>query len=138
MKNLSPKVIEQTIRHFSYIAEYLKVPENESENQQLIELARQLKAQIKIKKEAHTVELLDLILDHIDHYEKQTYPLKTMHPTEVLHFLMEQHQLTQSDLPEIGSQSHVSKVLHGKRQLTAEQIIELAKRFQVSPIIFLN
>ena len=52
MKNLSPKVIEQTLRHFSHIAEYLKIPENESENQQLIELARQLKAQIKIKKDA--------------------------------------------------------------------------------------
>jgi HTH-type transcriptional regulator / antitoxin HigA len=138
MKNLSHKAVEQAIRHFSYIAEYLKVPTNESENQRLIELVHQLKAQIKIKKEASTVELLDLLIDNIELYEKQAYPLSSMKPTEILSFLIEQHQLTQSDLPEIGSQSHVSKVLHGKRQLTLEQIIALSKRFSVSPIVFFS
>ncbi len=138
MKNLSHKDVEQTIRHFSYIAEYLKVPTNELENQRLIELVHQLKAQIKIKKDASTVELLDLLLDHIELYEKQAYPLRSMKPMEILLFLIEQHQLTQSDLPEIGSQSHVSKILHGKRQLTLEQIIALSKRFNVSPMIFFS
>lgn len=138
MKSLSHKAVEQAIRHFSYIAKYLKVPTNESENQRLIELVRQLKAQIKIKKDSNTIELLNLLLDHIELYEKQAYPLRSMQPMEVLSFLIEQHALTQSDLPEIGSQSHVSKVLHGKRQLTLEQIIALSKRFNVSPIVFFD
>lgn len=138
MKNLSHKAVEQAIRHFSYIAEYLKVPTNESENQRLIDLVHQLKAQIKIKKDSSTIELLNLLLDHIELYERQAYPLRPMQPMEVLSFLIEQHELTQSDLPEIGSQSHVSKVLHGKRQLTLEQIIALSKRFSVSPIVFFD
>ena len=116
----------------------LEIIEDCLEKQLLIELVHQLKAQIKIKKDASTVELLDLLLDHIELYEKQTYPLRSMKPMEILSFLIEQHQLTQSDLPEVGSQSHVSKVLHGKRQLTLEQIIALSKRFNVSPMIFFS
>ena len=138
MRNLSHKDVEQTIRRFSYIAEYLKVPTNELENRRLIELVHQLKTQVKTKKDASTIELLDLLLDHIELYEKQAYPLRSMKPTEILSFLIEQHQLTQSQLPVIGSQSHVSKVLHGKRQLTLEQIIALSKRFNVSPMIFFS
>ncbi len=49
---------------------------------------------------------------------------------------MEEHQLTQKDLPEIGSQSLVSKFLAGKRKLTSKQIAKLANRFQISPAVF--
>jgi len=136
MNHLSNKEMMQAIRHFSHIAEYLKIPENETENQRLIELARQLRTELKAKKDPHKAEMLDLILDHIEHYETQAYPLRSLKPTEVLLFLMEQHQLTQSDLTEIGSQSHVSKVLNGKRQLTLDQITGLSKRFHVSPAVF--
>lgn len=138
MKSISHKTVMQTIKHFGHIAEYLKVPATEAENERLIELARQLKTQLKPKKDAVTAELLDLVLDHIERYEKHVYSLRSMKPTDVLLFLMEQHQLTQGDLPEIGSQSHVSKVLHGKRQLTFEQITALSKRFHVSPAVFFS
>jgi HTH-type transcriptional regulator / antitoxin HigA len=99
-----------------------------------IELARQLK--VYSKKSMAAKELLDLVLDHIEAYEKNIYPLKKSKPEEILAFLMEQHGLTQSELPEIGSQSHVSKVLNGKRQLTRQQISALSKKFNVSPAIW--
>ena len=38
--------------------------------------------------------------------------------------------------PEIGSQGVVSEVLTGKRELNARQIKRLAKRFNVSPAVF--
>ncbi len=136
MNLISHKTVAQTIKCFSHIAEYLKVPANEAENERLSELARQLKTQLKSKRDTTTAELLDLVVDHIELYEKRAYPLRSMEPTEVLLFLMEQHQLTQKDLPEIGSQSHVSKVLHEKRQLTLEQITALSKRFGVSLAVF--
>jgi len=41
-----------------------------------------------------------------------------------------------SDLPEIGTQSHISKILSGERNLTKDQIGLLAKRFGVSPAVF--
>jgi len=48
-------------------------------------------------------------------------------------FLMEQNDLNQSDLPELGSQGVVSEILSGKRSLNVKQISRLAKRFSVSP-----
>ena len=54
----------------------------------------------------------------------------------VLRFLMQQHGLRQSDLPEIGSQGVVSEVLADKRELNARQIRRLARRFGVSPAVF--
>ncbi len=59
-------------------------------------------------------------------------------PRELLRFLMEQHGLTQSDLPEVGNQSVVSQVLSGKRQLTARHIALLSSRFGVSADAFID
>ena len=50
---------------------------------------------------------------------------------------MDEHGLTQSDLPEIGSQGVVSEVLNGKRDLNVRQIRALAARFGVSAAVFI-
>jgi Helix-turn-helix len=57
---------------------------------------------------------------------------------EVLKSLMEEHGLRQSDLPEIGSQGAVSEILSGARELNVRQLRRLAKRFGVSPAVFIN
>ena len=51
---------------------------------------------------------------------------------------MEDHHLTQADLPEISNQSLVSKILKGERSLTTEHIQKLSKRFHVSPAVFFD
>ena len=51
-------------------------------------------------------------------------------------FLMEQHELKQGDLPEIGSQGVVSEILAGKRELNVRQVRALSKRFGVSAATF--
>jgi HTH-type transcriptional regulator/antitoxin HigA len=43
---------------------------------------------------------------------------------------MEAHGLTQSELPEIGSQGIVSEILSVERELNIRQIRRLAKRFR--------
>ena len=48
-----------------------------------------------------------------------------------LAFLMDQHDLRQCDLPEVGAQSVVSAVLAGKRALNLRQTAALARRFGV-------
>jgi HTH-type transcriptional regulator/antitoxin HigA len=45
--------------------------------------------------------------------------------------------LTQSDLPEIGSQGVVSEILRDKRKLNMRQVQALAARFNVSPAVFI-
>ena len=44
--------------------------------------------------------------------------------------MMREHGLTQSDLPGVGTQSVVSEILSGKRQLNLRQIRWLAERFE--------
>ncbi|MGB7950415.1 MAG: transcriptional regulator, partial [Candidatus Binatia bacterium] len=46
--------------------------------------------------------------------------------------------LTQSELPEIGSQGVVSEILSGERELNIRQVRCLAKRFEVSPAVFID
>ena len=70
-------------------------------------------------------------------YEEQHHPIPECSGVEVLRFLMEEHALTQSDLPEVGSQGVVSDILRGKRDLNLRQIRALAKRFHVSPAVFI-
>jgi HTH-type transcriptional regulator/antitoxin HigA len=73
----------------------------------------------------------------IEAYDADHHALADISGLEVLKYLMEEHGLTQSDLPEIGSQGVVSEVLRGKRELNVHQIQKLAARFHVSPAAFL-
>ena len=54
----------------------------------------------------------------------------------VLRFIIDQHQLRLSDLPEIGHKSLVSKILSGERNLTRTHIDKLSKRFHLDPGLF--
>lgn len=56
----------------------------------------------------------------------------------MLRFLMDQHELKQADLAhEIGSQSVISEMLNGHRQINARQADSLAQRSGVSPSVFI-
>jgi HTH-type transcriptional regulator/antitoxin HigA len=81
--------------------------------------------------------VLDLLSTQIERYEEAHYPLPEATPHEVLRYLMEEHGLSQREIAaDLGGQSVVSDVLHGKRQLNARQIRALATRFHVSPAVF--
>lgn len=82
-------------------------------------------------------ELADAINVFVEKYEAEHVPIPEATPTAVLKFLMREHGLRQSDLPEIGSQGVVSEVLAGKRELNRRQIKQLAMRFGVSPAAFI-
>ncbi|MDR0779622.1 MAG: transcriptional regulator [Pseudomonadales bacterium] len=78
-----------------------------------------------------------LLADLLEAQDKRHYPMLDATPAQVLRFLMEQHALNQSQLPEIGNQSVVSQVLNGKRQLNVRQIARLCQRFGVGAELFI-
>lgn len=80
--------------------------------------------------------LLDTLGTLVHAWEEQHHPMPKSEGTELLQFLMEEHHLTQSDLPEVGSQGVVSEILAGERELNVRQIRTLSKRFGVSPSVF--
>lgn len=81
--------------------------------------------------------LLDTLGTLVHAYEEKYHPIPTSNGAEMLRFFMEEHDLTQSDLPEIGSQGVVSEILSGKRELNLRQVRALASRFGVSPAVFI-
>lgn len=73
----------------------------------------------------------------IGDYEARHFPLPEVSGRAMIRFLMRQHGLTQSELPEIGSQGVVSEILSGKRELNLRQVRALARRFGVAGDAFL-
>lgn len=80
--------------------------------------------------------LLDTLGTIIAAYEAEHVALPDVGGVEALSYLMEEHDLRQSDLPDVGSQGVVSEILGGKRELNVRQIRALAERFGVSPAVF--
>ena len=81
-------------------------------------------------------DLVNTLGTLIGEYDNAHYPVQDMSPLAMLRFLMDQNQLTQSNLPEIGTQGVVSEILSGKRELNVRQIKALAERFHVAPSVF--
>ena len=89
--------------------------------------------------EAHPLaDLAEALALFIHSYEESHAKIPETTGPEVLRNLMEEHGLKQSQLPEIGSQGVVSEILSGERELNIRQIRRLAKRFGVSPAVFIG
>jgi|SRR3974390_56214 len=84
--------------------------------------------------EENFAELLTLL---IEAYEDKNYKIADASPIDVLRELISANDLRQKDLASLlGSESVVSEVLSGKRELNKRQIERLSKRFHVSPLVF--
>jgi HTH-type transcriptional regulator / antitoxin HigA len=84
--------------------------------------------------EERAIELLTLL---VDRYESERFPVPDAEPVDVLRFLLASNGLSQRDIvPELGSESTVSLVMSGKRQLNRDHIARLSRRFNVSPKVF--
>lgn len=80
--------------------------------------------------------LVGVLGELISDYEEAHSPTVKISPADMLRFLMDQHGLSQGDLPEVGSQGVVSEILNGKRELNVRQIKLLSQRFLVGPQVF--
>ena len=72
-----------------------------------------------------------MVAERIREFEERVHPQPGATQGHVLRALMLEHGLSQSDLPEIGTQSVVSELLSAKRTLNLRQVKALAERFRV-------
>lgn len=112
---------------------------NERDYARMQSLMETLLAEVGDNEDHPLADLLDVVGVLVSQYEDESTPgLQPAEPVDVLRFLMEQHELNQSDLrKEIGTQGVVSEILSGGRKINARQAKALAKRFGVSPVVFL-
>lgn len=84
-------------------------------------------------------ELADLLTALIEQYESEHYPVRQATPVETIKFLLEQRSLHDKDLwPVIGSKSHTSEILNGKREIGKVMASRLATFFHVDPDLFIQ
>jgi len=84
-------------------------------------------------------KLMRLLLLLVEDFERNSDPVPDAAPVDILRHLMEAHGLRQRDLADVfGTESIVSEVLHGKRELTKAHIRRLSVRFSVSPAVFFS
>ena len=132
------RAVQQTIKHWEHLHPYTQLPRNAIEHEKLMAFVDELMEWSRNHKDGHATSLLKLIASNIQTYENQIHQSAEISPIQMLKFLMDEHSLGQGDLPEIGSQSLVSKILNGERQLTLDHIRSLSKRFGVSPAVFVD
>ena len=124
---------------------YVNLSNEEDYNAALVALEEILEAAEDIAKDPLN-PLIEILSQAIGAYEEQDDKLVAFleeadaTPVDValLRTLMRQHELTGSDLPEIGDKTMVSKVLNGKRILQRHAMELLGERFGIRPAMFLG
>lgn len=109
---------------------------NEGEYDRAIEHLNELLDEVGADESHPLYMMLDTLGTLIHAYEEKHEQMPLASGVEVLAYLMEEHDLRQSDLPEIGSQGVVSEVLNGKRELNVRQIRALSERFKIPAGVF--
>jgi HTH-type transcriptional regulator/antitoxin HigA len=114
----------------------LGVLRSEKEYRKAVTLLDEILDQIGENEDHPLADLAEALAVFIESYEDTHAKVPDAPVPEIIRSLMKEHGLTQSDLPEIGSQGVVSEILSGTRELNVRQIRRLAKRFGVSPAVF--
>ena len=112
-----------------------RVIRTEAENEEYIRVLEQLERRSRLDDdEKDFAELLTVL---IENFEDKHYQLRPSTPLEVISELMDANNLRQKDLVDVfGTESIVSEVLNGKRELNKDHIRRLSTRFNVSPELF--
>jgi HTH-type transcriptional regulator / antitoxin HigA len=109
---------------------------NEREYDAAVERLNELLDEVGADERHPLYSLLDTLGTLLHAYEEMHHPIPDSSGVDMLRYFMAEHELTQSNLPEIGSQGVVSEVLNGRRELNIRQVRALARRFHVSPAVF--
>lgn len=136
---IDQSIVGQITTHFQALAALipLRTIRNEQDYDKAVLALNQLLELGAADAQDPLPDLVNTLSTLIAEYDEQHYPQQAVSPVEVLRFLMEQHQLPQSGLPEIGSQGVVSEILSGKRELNVRQIRALSERFSVPASVFI-
>ena len=129
--------LEKIVKIWPGIQNIFSVPHNQKEYNRLVHILDGLIDEVGENESHPLASLMETLGSLIESYETQNIPEIEGSSSDALKTLMEEHDLKQSDLPEIGSQGVISEILSGKRQFNVRQIKLLSKRFKVSPAVFM-
>ena len=126
----------QVAKTLEQSAKIIFVPTSEEEYDQLVELLDEITDIVRDDGSHPLAKMMDVLGVLIETYEDEYIPEPEGDPISVLKYFMDEYDLKQKDLSELGSQGVVSEILNGQRQLNTQQVRALSERFQVSPAVF--
>jgi len=129
---------KQVLHSFKQTAQYLFVPTNEDEYDRLVSLLDEITDIVRDDEHHPLANFMDVLGVLIEVYENEHVPEPASDPISVLKYFMEENNLKQSDLSELGSQGVVSEILSGKRELNLRQVKALSERFNVPVSVFVQ
>jgi HTH-type transcriptional regulator / antitoxin HigA len=115
--------------------------QNEREYLETLELLDAISDQMTTPEDPRYIGIFRLLCERVAIWEK-VHEAPYFHDTPghvTLKYLMQEHTVSQYQLEKEGlvNQSLLSKILSGKRAISKELAKRLAKRFHVSPAVFL-
>ena len=129
--------LEKIAKIWPGVQNIFSVPHNQQEYNRLVHILDSVIDEVGENESHLLASLMETLGSLIESYEVQNIPEIEGSPSDALKTLLEEHDLKQSDLPEIGSQGVISEILSGKRQFNVRQIKLLSNRFNVSPAVFM-
>jgi HTH-type transcriptional regulator/antitoxin HigA len=129
--------LEKIAKIWPGIQNIFSVPHNQKEYNRLVHILDGVIDEVGENESHPLASLMETLGSLIESYEVQNIPEIDGSPSDAFKTLMEEHDLKQSDFPEIGSQGVISEMLSGKRQFNVRQIKLLSNRFDVSPAVFM-
>ena len=131
-------LVDKVVKHWHHVEPVLSPPTNDEEHERMVAILDALLDRGGADEHHELAGLVDVIGKMVEAYEDEQVPIPRTSAIDAIRFLMVQHDLRQSDLPEIGNQSVVSQVLAGKRELNIHQVARLASRFGVPADVFVD
>ena len=129
--------LERLSDAWTQIGEVLSVPHTEAEYLRISAILDLVVDEVGEHDSHPLASMMETLGTLVDAYEREHLRELPGDPAAVLRLLMDEHGLSQSDLPEVGSQGVVSEILRGRRQINFRQVRALSERFGVSPAVFI-
>jgi len=130
------QLLERTTNYWHLVEPALSVPRSEIDYQRTVAWLDELLEIVGDNNNHPLAGLMDTLANLVEVYEDEHYPVADVSTKEVLQSILEEHGLSKTDFPEIGSEQTISEILTGQRSLQEPQILALSERFQVSPAVF--
>ncbi len=130
--------LEKAVQHWSLVAPVVDTPATQLDYDALLVNLKDAIELVENRPNSPLAGLIKAMARAAHEYEEGLLVEQQGGSLHALRYLIKIHGIKQSELKEIGSQGVVSEVLSGKRSLTLRHVRELAKKFNVSPSVFID
>ncbi len=130
--------LQNAMQHWNMVAPAIDCPKDKQDYETLLTNIQDAIELVENRENSPLIGLIEAMANAAQKYEKNKLEALDGGAIVALKYLIKLHRIRQSELKEIGSQGVVSELLNGKRALTLRHVRELAKKFDVSPNVFVE